>query len=289
MKLITEDKIEIFAIELLEKQGYQYVYAPDIAPDSETPERARFEDVFLLERLRKAVGRINPSIPADVREDAIKQIQRLNSPELIANNETFHRMLTEGIKVSYQKDGADRGDLVWLIDFNNPENNEFLVANQFTVIENNIEKTDVNTPAVFGNYVDVYDISKAVEDGATVKIYYESRLAKIALSEEGKKLVAELDEELESEDLAETQKAKAKWTQLEALIGSEDRIRQVAQDIITHFEQRQVVFEGKGIIVAMSRRIAADLYDEIIKNKPQWHNDDLKKGCYQSCNDLCIF
>ena len=632
MKHITESAIEQFAIELLEEQGYQYVYAPDIAPDSETPERQSFEDVLLLERLRTAVGRINPGIPAEAREDAIKQIQRLNSPELIANNEAFHRMLTEGIKVSYQKDGADRGDLVWLIDFKNPENNEFLVTNQFTVIENDvnrrpdvilfvnglplivielknpadenatvksafnqlqtykqaipglftyngfmvisdgleakagslsagfsrfmawkstdgktvassrigqmetlingmlnkrtllditrhfivfdkskkedketgittivtvkklaayhqyyavnkavestlrasgysetkttdefmlmesparyglvgvdsqpagdrkggvvwhtqgsgkslsmvfftgkivlamdnptvlvitdrndlddqlfdtfaaskqllrqdpvqaknrehlkellnvasggvvfttiqkfqpeegnvypklsdrrniiviadeahrtqygfkaktidakdargtvigkkivygfakytrdalpnatylgftgtpIEKTDVNTPAVFGNYVDVYDISQAVEDGATVKIYYESRLAKIALSKKGKKLVAELDEELEKEDLAETQKAKAKWTQLEALIGSEDRIRRIAQDIVTHFEQRQEVFEGKGMIVTMSRRIAADLYDEIIKIRPEWHNDNLKKG-----------
>ena len=629
---ITESAIEELAIDLLEKQSYQYIYAPDIAPDSETPERSSFEDVLLVERLKKAVGRINSNIPADVREDAVKQLLRLNSPELIANNEAFHRMLTDGIKVSYQKDGADRGDLVWLIDFKNPENNEFLVTNQFTVLENNvnkrpdiilfinglplvvielknpadenatvksaftqlqtykqtipclftyngfmvvsdgleakagslsagysrfmvwkssdgktvasprigqmetlingmlnkrtlldiirhfivfdkskrednetgvttimtvkklaayhqyyavnravestlrasgysetkttdefmvmespasyglvgvdsqpagdrkggvvwhtqgsgkslsmvfftgkivlaldnptilvitdrndlddqlfdtfaaskqllrqdpvqaesrehlkellnvasggvvfttiqkfqpeegnvypklserrniiviadeahrtqygfkaktiddrdeqgnvigkkivygfakytrdalpnatylgftgtpIEKTDVNTPAVFGNYVDVYDISQAVEDGATVRIYYESRLAKITLSEEGKKRVAELDEELEKEDLAETQKAKAKWTQLEALIGSEDRIRQVAQDIVTHFEQRQEVFEGKGMIVAMSRRIAADLYDEIIKIKPGWHNNDLKKG-----------
>jgi len=629
---ITESAIEELAIDLLEKQGYQYIYAPDIAPDSETPERSSFEDALLLERLKKAVGRINPTIPADAREDAVKQILRLNSPELIANNEAFHRMLTEGIRVTYRKDGADRGDLVWLIDFKNPQNNEFLVSNQFTVIENDvnkrpdvilfvnglplvvielknpadenatvksafkqlqtykqtipglftyngfmvisdgleakagslsagfsrfmawkssdgktvasprigqmetlingmlnkrtlldiirhfivfdkskkednetgvttiqtikklaayhqyyavnkavestlrasgysktkttdefmvmespasyglvgvdsqpagdrkggvvwhtqgsgkslsmvfftgkivlaldnptilvitdrndlddqlfdtfaaskqllrqdpvqaesrehlkellnvasggvvfttiqkfqpeegnvypklsdrrniiviadeahrtqygfkaktidakdeqgtvigkkivygfakytrdalpnatylgftgtpIEKTDVNTPAVFGNYVDVYDISQAVEDGATVRIYYESRLAKIVLSEEGKKLVAELDEELEKEDLAETQKAKAKWTQLEALIGSEDRIRQVAQDIVTHFEQRQEVFEGKGMIVAMSRRIAADLYDEIIKIKPGWHNDDLKRG-----------
>ncbi|PPA79813.1 MAG: hypothetical protein C00003105_01900 [ANME-2 cluster archaeon HR1] len=99
------------------------------------PQRRSFEDILLLERLRKAVGRINPMIPADVREDAIKQIQRLNSPELIANNKAFHRMLTEGIKVSYHKDGADRGDLVWLIDFNNPQNNEFLVTNQFTIIE----------------------------------------------------------------------------------------------------------------------------------------------------------
>jgi len=141
-----------------------------------------------------------------------------------------------------------------------------------------IESTDVNTPAVFGNYVDVYDILQAVDDGATVRIYYESRLAKINLSEEGKKLVSDLDDELEVGELTVTQKAKAKWTQLEALIGSEDRITQVAQDIINHFEQRQEVFEGKAMIVAMSRRIAADLYKEIINIKPQWHNDDLKKG-----------
>ena len=622
---ITESTIEKFAIELLEKQGYQYIYAPSIAPDSDTPERESFEDLLLMERLQSAVGRINPSIPADIREDAIKQIQRLNSPELIANNETFHRMLTEGIKVGYQKDGYNRGDLVWLIDFANPENNDFLVLNQFTVIENNvnkrpdvilfvnglplvvielknpadenatvrsafkqlqtykqeipslfaynglmiisdgleakagsisagftrfmawktsdgkveaspligqmetlikgilnketlldvirhfvvfekskkedkdtgiitiqtekklaayhqyyavnsavestirasgyvseimespasyglpdvksqsvgdrkggvvwhtqgsgkslsmvfytgkivlamdnptvlvitdrndlddqlfdtfaaskqllrqepvqaenrghlkellkvasggvvfatiqkfqpdegnvyeqlsyrkniiviadeahrtqygfkaktidakdkngnvigkkivygfakylrdalpnatylgftgtpIESTDVNTPAVFGNYVDIYDILQAVDDGATVRIFYESRLAKINLSEEGRKLVADLDDELEVGELTVTQKAKAKWTQLEALIGSEDRIKQVAQDIINHFEQRQEVFEGKAMIVAMSRRIAADLYKEIINIKPQWHNDDLKKG-----------
>ena len=101
MTKITESEIEKFAIELLEKQGYQYIYASSIAPDSETPERESFEDVLLLERLQTAVGRINPSIPSDIREDAIKQIQRLNSSELIADNEAFHRMLTEGIRVSY--------------------------------------------------------------------------------------------------------------------------------------------------------------------------------------------
>jgi len=631
---ITESAIEEFAVELLEKQGFQYVYGPDIAPDSEIPERQSFEDALLLERLHIAVARINPAVPVDAREDAIKQILRLNSPELITNNETFHRMLTEGIKVSYQKDGQARGDLVWLVDFIDPENNDFLVLNQFTVIENNvnkrpdivlfvnglplvvielknpadenatvhsafkqiqtykqtiprlfayngfiiisdgldakagtisagfsrfmawktadgkveaspligqletlirgmlcratlldlirhfvvfekskkedkvtnqitietvkkiaayhqyyavnravestlrasgyasgksvspdclmvmetpasygvpgtesqpigdrkggvvwhtqgsgkslsmvfytgkivlaldnptlvvitdrndlddqlfdtfasskqllrqepvqaenrdqlkellkvasggivfttiqkfmpgegnifeklsdrknivviadeahrtqygfkaktidakdenggiigkkvvfgfakymrdalpqatylgftgtpIESTDVNTPAVFGNYIDVYDISQAVEDGATVRIYYESRLAKIGLSEEGKKLVSQLDDDLDQEELTETQKAKAKWTQLEALIGSANRIKRVALDIVTHFEHRQEVFEGKGMIVTMSRRIAAELYAEIIKIKPQWHNSDLKKG-----------
>jgi type I restriction enzyme R subunit len=140
-----------------------------------------------------------------------------------------------------------------------------------------IESTDTNTPAVFGNYIDVYDIAQAVEDGATVRIYYESRLVKVNLSEEGKQLVEQLDDELAQDDLTETQKAKAKWTQLEALIGSENRIKNIAQDIVSHFEQRQAVFEGKGMIVAMSRRIAADLYAEIIKIKPDWHSDDLDK------------
>ena len=141
-----------------------------------------------------------------------------------------------------------------------------------------IEKTDVNTPAVFGNYVDIYDIAQAVEDGATVRIFYESRLAKVALSDEGKKLVRELDEDLAEEDLTTTQRAKAKWTQMEALIGSPARVRNIAQDIVAHFEARQEVFEGKGMVVSMSRRIAADLYAEIIKLRPEWHDDALDKG-----------
>ena len=605
MRPLTESDIESLAIEKLQDLGYQYLYGPDVAPDSDHPERRSFEEVLLLGRVQKAIDRINPSIPPDAREDALKQLQRLNSPELIANNEAFHRMLTEGITVSYRKDGVERGDRVWLIDFANPVKNEFLVVNQFTVIENGVNKrpdiilfvnglplvvielknpadenatvgsafrqiqtykqtipalfacngfvvisdglearagtissglnrfmswksadgkseashlvgqmetlivgmlnkgtlldllrhfivfekskredpvsgiisintvkklaayhqyyavnkavestllaasesgsrkggvvwhtqgsgkslsmvfytgkivlkldnptilvltdrndlddqlfdtfaaskqllrqepvqadsrenlkdllrvasggvvfttihkfqpdegnvyeelssrkniiviadeahrtqygfkaktiedkdaagnvighrvvygfakytrdalpnatylgftgtpiegTDVNTPAVFGNYIDIYDIAQAVEDGATVRIYYESRLAKINLSEEGKRLIADLDKELEEEDLSDTQKAKAKWTQLEALIGSEDRIKHLAQDIVTHFEQRQEVCEGKGLIVSMSRRIAVDLYDEIIRIRPDWHNNDLTKG-----------
>lgn len=602
---ITESDIELFAIEILEECGYQYIYGPGIAPDSEHPGRRSFEEIILIEKLKNAINRINPKIPAEAREDAIKQILRLNSPELIANNETFHRMLTEGINISYRKDGDIRGDLVWLIDFKHPENNDFLVVNQFTIVDNGINKrpdiilfinglplvvielknpadenatirsafkqsqtykqfipqlfnyngfivisdgleaksgtlssgfsrfmawktsdgtseashlvgqletlirgmlnkktildlvrhfivfekskkedkttgiitietvkklaayhqyyavnkavestikaasqtgnrkggvvwhtqgsgkslsmvfftgkivlmldnptilvitdrndlddqlfdtfaaskqlirqepvqaenrenlkellkvasggvifttiqkfqpeegnvyeqlsdrrnivviadeahrtqygfkaktiddkdetgnvigkkivygfakytrdalpsatylrftgtpiesTDVNTPAVFGHYIDIYDIAQAVTDGATVRIYYESRLAKINLSIEGKKLIAELDKELLNNDISDTQKAKAKWTQLEALIGSEDRIRHLAQDIVSHFEQRQEVLDGKGMIVSMSRRIAVDLYDEIIKIRPHWHNDDLKNG-----------
>jgi type I restriction enzyme R subunit len=632
MTRITENIIEAFAIELLDKLGYAYVYGPDIAPDSENPERDSFEQVLLVNRLQNAVRRINPTIPPDAQAEAIKEIQRIASPELLTNNETFHRLLTEGISVSKRVDGNDRGDRVWLIDFKNPHNNDFVVANQFTIIENGnnkrpdvilfvngiplvvielknaadenttinsafkqietykaiipslftyngfvvisdgleakagsisagfsrfmswksadgkaeashlvsqletliqgmlnketlidlirhfivfekskkedsetgittistvkklaayhqyyavnravestlratgytvehetplsmvmespesygvpgvknqpigdrkggvvwhtqgsgkslsmvfytgkivlaldnptilvitdrndlddqlfdtfaaskqllrqepvqaedrnqlkellkvasggvvfatvqkfqpeegnvyemlsdrknivviadeahrtqygfkaktidakdgkgnvvgkkivygfakymrdalpnatylgftgtpIENTDVNTPAVFGNYVDIYDIAQAVEDGATVRIYYESRLAKVNLSNEGKQLVEDLDDELDQEDLTNTQKAKAKWTQLEALVGSDNRVKNIAKDIVAHFSQRQEVFEGKGMIVSMSRRIAADLYEAIIALKPEWHSDDLNKG-----------
>ncbi|KXK39303.1 MAG: HsdR family type I site-specific deoxyribonuclease, partial [Bacteroidetes bacterium OLB9] len=630
MTRINENTIETFAIDLLKTLGYQYIYAPDIAPDAENPERDSFEQVLLVHRLQNAVKRINQGIPADAQAEAIKEIQRISSPELLTNNETFHRLLTEGIPVSKRIDGDDRGDRVWLIDFKNPHNNDFVVANQFTIIENGnnkrpdvilfvngiplvvielknaadenttvhsafkqietykaiipslftyngfvvisdgleakagsisagfsrymawrtadgkeeashlvsqletliqgmlnketlldlirhfivfekskkedpetgitsittvkkmaayhqyyavnravastlrasgyqggvspnmamdspesyglpgvkkqsigdrkggvvwhtqgsgkslsmvfytgkivlamdnptilvitdrndlddqlfdtfaaskqllrqepvqaedrnqlkellkvasggvvfttiqkfqpeegnvyellsdrrnivviadeahrtqygfkaktidakdeqgnvvgkkivygfakymrdalpnatylgftgtpIESTDVNTPAVFGNYVDIYDIAQAVEDGATVRIFYESRLAKVNLSEEGKQLVDDLDDELEQEDLTNTQKAKAKWTQLEALVGSENRIQNIAKDIVAHFSQRQEVFEGKGMIVCMSRRIAADLYQAIIDIKPEWHSDDLNKG-----------
>ncbi len=639
---LTESAIEDFAIKLFERLGYSYVYAPDIAPDGEYPERGHYGEVLLTGRLAQALKRINPKLSPAMLQDALKEVQRISSPELLANNEAFHRLLTEGVKVSRQQDGNQRGDLAWLIDFAHPENNEFVVANQFTMIENHqkkrpdlvlfvngiplvvielknaidenatiktayqqletykqtipslftpnallvisdgleakagslsaslsrfmvwksadgkaeashlvsqletlilgmlnkatlldllrhfivfekskkedpqtgvisistvkkvaayhqyyavnaavastlraagigaqfiapdnqsgrdesrpygikqdpavyqlpgvtqqpkgdkkvgvvwhtqgsgkslsmvfytgkivlaldnptvlvitdrndlddqlfdtfasskqllrqepvqaadrgqlkellkvasggvifstiqkfqpdegnvyeqlsdrrnivvivdeahrtqygfsaktvdekdasgevigkkvvygfakylrdalpnatylgftgtpIEKTDVNTPAVFGNYVDIYDIAQAVEDGATVRIYYESRLAKVGLSEEGKKLVAELDEELDQEDLTDTQKAKAKWTKMEALIGSEQRIKNIAKDIVAHFEARQEVFAGKGMVVSMSRRIAAELYKEIVAIKPEWHSDDLNKG-----------
>ena len=605
MSKVTENDIELLAVEDLENLGYQYLYGPDIAPDGENPERQSYGDVLLVDRLKNAVSRINSNVPYNAQADALKQVQRTSSPELITNNRDFHRLLTEGVTVDKRVNGEDRGDKVWLVDFNNPGNNEFLVVNQFTVIENNknkrpdivlfvngiplvvielknavdenatvktaykqlqtykatipslfnynglmvisdgleakagslsagysrfmswktadgrteashlvsqqdtlikgmlnkatlldlirhfivfeeskkedpkkgtisietvkklaayhqyyavnkavestlkaaaangdrkggvvwhtqgsgkslsmvfysgkivlaldnptvlvitdrndlddqlfdtfaaskqllrqkpvqandrehlkkllkvasggvvfstiqkfqpeegneyeklsdrknivviadeahrtqygfkaktvdekdeagnvigkkivygfakylrdalpnatylgftgtpIESTDVNTPAVFGNYVDIYDIAQAVEDGATVRIYYESRLAKINLSEAGKQLVKELDEDLAARDLSETQKAKAKWTQLEALVGSDERIKNVARDIVNHFGQRQEIFEGKGMIVAMSRRIAADLYGEIINLCPEWHHDDLDKG-----------
>jgi len=628
MSVITENKIEEHAIQILEGLGYGYLYGPDIAPDSLSPERSSFSEPILPERVKAAIKRLNPHLPPSTYEYAYKELLRINSPDLIANNETFHRMLTEGMTVTHTKNGHERGDLLWLVDFAHPENNEFLIVNQFTIIENHvnkrpdvilfvnglplvvielknpadenatiksafnqlqtykamisslftyngflvisdgleakagtlssdmsrfmawktsdgvteaskligqmetlikgmlnkrtmldlirhfivfekmkhedmktgittirttkkmaayhqyyavnkavestlrasgyaesipekaaeysvpygknafktppigdrkggvvwhtqgsgkslsmvfftgkivlkmdnptivvitdrndlddqlfvtfgasrqllrqapvqadnreelksllsvasggvvfttiqkfqpeegniydtlserenivviadeahrtqygfsaktidakengtvvgkkvvygfakymrdalpnatylgftgtpIENTDVNTPAVFGNYVDIYDIAQAVEDGATVRIYYESRLAKIKLSDEGKRLVEELDEEIGEDELTDSQKAKAKWTQLEALVGSKQRLQLVAKDIITHFDLKQEVFDGKGMIVTMSRRIAAELYEEIIKLRPDWHDGDLRKG-----------
>jgi type I restriction enzyme, R subunit len=142
-----------------------------------------------------------------------------------------------------------------------------------------IEKEDASTPAVFGNYIDVYDIEQAVEDGATVRIYYESRLAKVHLkAEEKEKLDAEVEQITENEESTAKEKAKAKWTQLEAIVGHKERLKAVAEDTVKHFEIRQEAFEGKGIIVAMSRRIAVELYEEIVKIRPNWHNTDKKKG-----------
>lgn len=142
-----------------------------------------------------------------------------------------------------------------------------------------VERQDANTPAVFGNYIDIYDIAQAVEDKVTVRIFYESRLAKVNLTEEGKQLVEQFDSELDEVGEAdEATTAKMKWAKLEAIVGNEERIRILANDIVTHFEERQKVIEGKALVVAMSRRIAVALYDAIIKLRPEWHNDDLEKG-----------
>jgi type I restriction enzyme R subunit len=600
-KILDEAKLELEAIKLLEKQGYEYVPGLETGPDGAHPERQRFSDVLLENRLRAAVNRLNPDIPEETQEQAIREIQGIASPDLIHNNETCHRFLCDGVDVEFQKEGLTRGDKVWLVDFKEPANNEFLVVNQFTVVENNVNKrpdlilfvnglplvvielknpagektdikkafaqlqtykavipslftcnallvisdgmearagslsagyqrfhawktadgkseashlvnqletlivgllnkttlldlirhftvfekknkensktgvttiqtikkvaayhqfysvnkavasaikaarsgsrkggvvwhtqgsgksltmvffagklvqqlnnptivvltdrndlddqlfatfadssqllrqapvqaenrdhlkellkvasggvvfttvhkfspeegetiypllsnrkniaviadeahrsqygfkaktiidketgdvrtaygfakymrdalpnatfigftgtpvelTDKNTPAVFGNYIDVYDIAQAVEDGATVRIYYESRLAKVNLREEGKKLIADLDHDLEQEDLSLTQAAKAKWTKLEAIVGSKTRLRNVAADIMAHLETRQEAFKGKAMVVTMSRRIAAGLYDHMVTLRPEYHSPDLLKG-----------
>jgi type I restriction enzyme R subunit len=142
-----------------------------------------------------------------------------------------------------------------------------------------IELQDANTRAVFGDYISIYDIQRAVEDGATVPIYYESRLAKLDLPEELKPQIDEEFEEVtEGEELERKEKLKSKWAQLEAIVGAARRLRLVAEDIVQHFEQRLEAMDGKAMIVCMSRRICVELYREIVRLRPQWHHDDDEKG-----------
>lgn len=142
-----------------------------------------------------------------------------------------------------------------------------------------IETTDKNTQAVFGNYVDIYDIQQAVNDKATVPIFYESRLAKVHFNEDEKVSLDEQFEELtEGEELSNRQQMRAKWTRLEAIVGNPNRIQKIAEDLVYHFEQRNAVLDGKAMIVCMSRRICVELYDAITKIRPLWHSEDDDKG-----------
>lgn len=138
-----------------------------------------------------------------------------------------------------------------------------------------IEGSDKNTRAIFGDYISIYDIQRAVMDGATVPIYYESRLAKLALTEtEIPKLDVEFEEATEGEEVERKEKLKSKWAQLEALVGTEKRMELIARDLVEHFEQRLAIMDGKAMVVCMSRRICVALYDAIVKLRPEWHSDD---------------
>jgi type I restriction enzyme R subunit len=142
-----------------------------------------------------------------------------------------------------------------------------------------IEHTDANTRAVFGDYISIYDIQQAVEDGATVKIYYEGRLAKLELDEKEKpRIDPEFDEVTEGEEVERKEKLKTKWAALEAIVGTEKRISLVAKDIVDHFEKRLEAMDGKAMVVGMSRRICVDLCNAIIKLRPAWHSEDDRQG-----------
>ncbi|MCX7975094.1 MAG: type I restriction endonuclease subunit R [Candidatus Aminicenantes bacterium] len=142
-----------------------------------------------------------------------------------------------------------------------------------------LERADKNTRTVFGDYISIYDIQRAVLDRATVPIYYESRLAKLELDEKEKpRIDPDFEEVTEGEELERKEKLKTKWAQLEAIVGTEKRIRLVAKDIVEHFERRLEALEGKAMIVCMSRRICVEIYNEIVRLRPQWHDEDDNKG-----------
>ena len=142
-----------------------------------------------------------------------------------------------------------------------------------------IELEDANTRAVFGDYISVYDIQRSVEDGATVPIHYESRLARLELDESKRPTIdPDFEEVTEGEEIERKERLKTKWAQLEAVVGAENRVKQIAEDIMDHFEQRLEALEGKAMVVCMSRRICVDLYNELVRLRPAWQDNDDAKG-----------
>ncbi|AQL56247.1 type I restriction endonuclease subunit R [Abyssicoccus albus] len=141
-----------------------------------------------------------------------------------------------------------------------------------------VEMADKNTPAVFGDYIDIYDMTQAVEDGATVKIYYQSRIVPLVLPDEVHNIDNDYEEiTVDQEDIVKD-KLKSKWSRVESVAGSTSRLEKIAKDIVTHFEERLKGMDGKAMTVVMSRRIAVNLYKEIIKLRPEWHSEDDDKG-----------
>ncbi len=163
---ITENEIELFAIELLEKQGYNYIYAPEYERD--------FEDVILKDRLFNSLMKINGGakvpLPIDIIKYAVKQIQRVKSTELLTDNEAFHKMLTEGVTVEVQKDGVTRGEIVKLIDFDDVTNNDFVLSNQFTIIENGTTKRPDLILFINGLPLVVVELKNPVDENATIEL-----------------------------------------------------------------------------------------------------------------------
>ena len=142
-----------------------------------------------------------------------------------------------------------------------------------------IEAADRDTRAIFGEYIDVYDLSQAVEDGATVRVYYEARLAKVELPDEAHSaLDAAFDEVTELAEVETRDRLKTRWARVEAVVGASKRISEVAADIVEHWEKRRGALAGKAMIVCMSRRICVELYDAIVKLRPEWHSDDDEAG-----------
>ena len=142
-----------------------------------------------------------------------------------------------------------------------------------------IELEDANTRAVFGDYISIYDIRRSVEDGATVPIHYESRLARLELDDAQRPTIdPDFEEATEGEEVERKERLKTKWAQLEAIVGAPDRVRQIAEDIVDHFEQRLEALEGKAMVVCMSRRICVDLYDELVRLRPEWHGGNDGEG-----------
>ncbi len=164
---ITEDEVEQVAIELLEEQGYIY-----LTPEEWEIERGDLSNVLLKDRLKSAIDTLNPSIPEEAKEQALREVSNLPSQNLVENNEAFHRMLTDGIDVEYMGDDGIKGDKVWLIDFKEPTENDLVVCNQFTVIQNSTNKRPDLVLFVNGLPLVVIELKNPTDENATVKKAY---------------------------------------------------------------------------------------------------------------------
>jgi len=193
--------------------------------------------------------------------------------------ETTHPLLSDRSNIIVIADEAHRSQYDFIDGFARRLREALPNASYIGFTGTPIEMTDRNTRAVFGDYISIYDIHQAVEDGATVPIYYEGRMAKLKLKEELKpSLDPEFEEVTEDEELTKREKLKTKWSQLEAVVGSEERVNSVAEDLIAHFEKRLEAMDGKAMVVCMSRRICVEMYNAITKLRPDWHDEDDSKG-----------
>lgn len=165
---ITENEIEEIALSYLQGLGYTYQLGTVISPDGEHPER-QYNEVVLVTRLRDAIDKLNPNISQDAKEDALKKVLRTESPNVIINNETFHRYLTDGVDVEMRTESGIRGEKIYIVDFESPENNEFLAVNQFTVVEGNQNKRPDIILFVNGLPLVVIELKNAVDENANLK------------------------------------------------------------------------------------------------------------------------
>src|SRR5215203_4910844 len=172
MNIITEDQIEQITLDILSNDlGYETLFGPDIV-ECDTPER-HYAEVVLTNRLQQAIDRINPSIPSEAREEAIKKVMRAASLDALASNEAFHIMLTDGIDVKFRTATGARSDKVWLIDYKNPQQNNFLAVNQFTVIENHNNKRADVVLFVNGLPLVVLELKNATDENADIYSAYQ--------------------------------------------------------------------------------------------------------------------
>ena len=187
MTAFTESEIEVFSLDELKKTGFTYFAGPSLAPDEGIPsfieatpspygipeKRESYGEVVLKHTLEKAIKKLNPSIPESARQEALKKVLTVYSPQLIDANEAFHKMLTEGVPVTIRKDGQERGERIWLVDFQEPDNNVFFAINQFTVEERNQNKRPDIILFVNGLPLVVMELKNPADEQATVRKAYD--------------------------------------------------------------------------------------------------------------------